>query len=137
MLNRISESLRRFMYGRYGMDQLTLALLILGMASSLISSAFRRSSFLFDLIYMACVIVCFYRMLSRDCSKRIAENQRFMMFWNSLTVRFRGVKGEMEQRKVYSLFKCPQCGQKLRLPKGKGLVEVTCTQCKTKFQKKT
>lgn len=136
MLNRLNEALRRFMYGRYGMDQLTLALLVVAMLSSLLSG-FRNSSFIFNLLYMVCIFLCFYRMLSRDLTRRSDENRRFMGLWVRLTGKLRGTKGELEQRKAYCLFKCPQCGQKLRLPRGKGMVEVTCVKCQTKFQKKT
>ncbi|MEG1943110.1 MAG: hypothetical protein RR049_04770, partial [Angelakisella sp.] len=94
MLKRINESLQRFMYGRYGMDQLSLALLIIGMIASL-CSGFKNSSFFFNVIYLICVILCFYRMLSRDCSRRAAENQWFMSIWGRITGKLRGFKSEM------------------------------------------
>lgn len=136
MLNRINEALRRFMYGRYGIDQLSLALLAVAMVSSLLAGL-RNSSFIFNLLYLVAIVLCFYRILSRDCTRRSDENRRFMGQWMRLVGKFRGSKSEMGQRKNYCLFKCPKCGQKLRLPKGKGMVEVTCVKCGTKFQKKT
>lgn len=136
MFNKISDALRRFMYGRYGIDQLSLALLAAAMVSSLLAG-FKNSSFIFNLLYLVAIVLCFYRILSRDCTRRSDENKRFMGLWVRLTGKLHGKKSEMEQRKSFCLFKCPQCGQKLRLPKGKGMVEVTCVKCGTKFQKKT
>lgn len=135
MFNRITESLRRFMSGRYGVDQLTVAMLIVGMALSLSYSLLHW--FVISIIYWVVVILCFCRILSRKIAKRQQENQMFMVFWAPLGQKLAGIPANLAQRKAYCLFKCPHCGQKLRLPRGRGMVEVTCHKCSTKFQKKT
>ena len=34
-------------------------------------------------------------------------------------------------------FRCPNCKQKVRVPKGKGTIEIRCPKCNTKFIKRT
>lgn len=46
-------------------------------------------------------------------------------------------KEEAEQRKIYAYYKCPSCGQRLRVPKGRGKIEIRCPRCSTTFVKKT
>ena len=41
------------------------------------------------------------------------------------------------QRSTYRFFKCPQCKQTVRVPKGRGKICITCPKCKTEFIKKS
>ncbi|MCR5205137.1 MAG: hypothetical protein K6E47_08760 [Lachnospiraceae bacterium] len=38
---------------------------------------------------------------------------------------------------TYRVFKCPECGQLLRVPKGSGRVEITCRRCGKVFEAKS
>ncbi|MCR5726512.1 MAG: hypothetical protein K6G24_03500 [Lachnospiraceae bacterium] len=41
-----------------------------------------------------------------------------------------GLKNKIKCDKVtYRIFDCPMCSQKLRVPKGKGKIEITCRRC--------
>ena len=46
-------------------------------------------------------------------------------------------KEEGKQFQSYKIFKCPDCGQKIRIPRHKGRIEITCPKCKTKFIRKS
>lgn len=46
-------------------------------------------------------------------------------------------KQHAQERKHFKFFKCPACHQKIRVPKGKGRIEITCPRCGEKFVKKT
>ena len=37
----------------------------------------------------------------------------------------------------YKVLRCPSCRQKLRVPKGKGKIRVTCTHCGNRFEAKS
>jgi len=39
-----------------------------------------------------------------------------------------------EERRQYKYFHCNQCGQRLRVPRGKGRLRVTCTRCGNRFE---
>lgn len=124
-----------FMSGRYGADQLSrftlavsLILLVLNIFTNL------------RIIYLAALIVlawCYFRMFSRNITKRSAENQKYLnMVWKS-KVKFGKFKNRIIQSKDYHIYKCPSCGQKIRIPRGKGKICITCPKCRTEFEKKS
>ena len=46
-------------------------------------------------------------------------------------------KNLLAQRKTHQIYKCPTCRQKIRVPKGKGKIEIRCPKCQTRFIKKS
>lgn len=42
-----------------------------------------------------------------------------------------------KERKTSHFLKCPNCGQILSVPKGKGKIRVTCPKCRTKMETKS
>ena len=130
MRNRFS----RFMAGRYGQDQLNRFLLIIAMILFIISMF--RMYFIYW-IALALLIYTIYLSLSRDVYRRSAENTWYINKTNGIRRFFRRKKNEFSQRKVYSFFKCPLCGQRVRVPKGKGHIRITCPKCRREFEKTT
>ncbi|WP_242844301.1 intracellular growth attenuator family protein [Candidatus Soleaferrea massiliensis] len=126
--------LRRFMMGRYGADQLSFALLILYFVLTLVSQTIRWPYLM--LIALLPIAWCFFRMLSRNVQKRYAENLVFLKFWNPVKGWFSRHFGRMRD-KTHRYYRCPQCSQQLRVPKGRGKIEISCPKCHTKFIKKT
>ncbi len=124
-----------FMAGRYGQDQFSRFLLTVCMII-LILSIFVRIPGL-SLLVLLLLGYVYYRMLSRNISARYAENQKYL----ALKDRFLGFfknKGRTSQRQGdHMIFRCPKCSQKIRIPIGKGMVEITCPKCRTKFRKRT
>ena len=129
------EKFLHFMQGRYGADQLYRVMLIGGAVLVILSN------FIFEVFFLLLgwilVVLAFVRAFSKDYSRRYAENQKFL----ELTGKIRKVFGKqryvMEQRKDYQIYTCPQCRQKIRMPRGKGKVEISCPKCHTKFIKKS
>lgn len=127
--------LRRIMEGRYGPDQLGFVMIGASILLNLIGSFTRFG--LLSLVSLVLLILCFLRMFSRNLPKRQEENRRFLELWYKLRNRFLRQKDKLRQCKDYRFFKCPGCGNTLRVPKGKGKLYVTCPRCGERFIKKT
>ena len=135
----MKEKLIRFMQGRYGIDQLSKFLLITGLAVVLLSAFFGETavSMLLYIVGWGVVIYCYFRIFSRNVQKRYAENQAYLMKTYKIRNWFQNQKNIWQQRKVYHIYTCPSCKQKIRIPKGKGKIEVRCPKCGTTFIKKS
>ena len=129
------EKLRRFMQGRYGADQLSRFLTAIGLVL-IILNLFVHSNAIVYLV-MALLVYCYYRMFSRDYNRRYAENQKFLTWQNKIKYKVNNWKRNLADRKTHHIYKCPSCGQKIRVPRGKGKISVTCPKCRTEFQKKS
>lgn len=133
------EKLLRFMTGRYGMDELSRALCIAAMVCVLLSSFFRRLAVFTMIYYVGCILLvgAVLRMLSRNVAKRQAENREFLVLCGDAR-RFAATKRQQwEQRKTYRFFKCPDCRQRVRVPRGHGKICITCPKCRREFVKKS
>lgn len=129
------EKLIRFMYGRYGADSFGRFLLIAAIVLSVLSGLFRL-----DVLYIlaeAILIYSCFRMFSRNIYKRSAENQAYLKHTAKLRFWWHNQKSLMQQRKTHHIYKCPSCSQKIRIPRGKGKIEVRCPKCGTTFIKRS
>lgn len=127
------QRFQNFMMGRYGGDKFNIVLLVVGIVLSLCGALFLRPLYLAaDVLY----VYALFRAFSRNIPGRQRENQAFLKVWGPVESWFRFQKTRFSQRKLYQYFKCPQCGQRLRAPKGRGKIEVTCQKCGNVFQKK-
>ncbi len=123
--------LRRFMYGRYGSDQLNIALILLVLALSLVNNlvyVLLESKLLYSLLsFLYTCVACFavYRMFSKNISLRQRENQKWLSLWARLKDR------------THRYFRCPHCRQCVRVPRGKGKISIRCPRCGEKFIRKT
>ncbi|KJS21717.1 MAG: Zn-finger containing protein [Clostridiaceae bacterium BRH_c20a] len=127
--------LRKFMMDRYGVDQFSMALLILSVLLALIAQIIRLPLLAF--ISYIPLGLCIYRMLSRNIAKRSMENYKFFMLISPLYSWFKKTQSGIKTLKTHRYFKCPNCRSTLRLPKGKGKIIINCPKCKTKFEKET
>ena len=127
--------LEQFMRGRYGMDQFGRFIFWSTMIC-LVVSMFFRSNVLY-LLSLFLLIYSYFRMFSRNYAKRYAENQKYLQLTTGVRTKFAGLKRDMKQSKTYHIYKCPNCRQKIRIPRGKGKIVVTCPKCRTEFVKKS
>ena len=133
------EKFARFMAGRYGNDQLNIAMTILSCVLLLLALLIRGRSLsnLLWLFSVAVLVLVYLRMMSRNRYKRIDENNRYLRFTYGITNYFRMLKVRWTQRREYKFFKCPGCGTTLRVPKGKGQINVVCKKCGYSFRRKS
>lgn len=132
------ERFEKFMEGRYGMDELSrftdIAALIL-----LIVSLFIKGSTGRILFYIAAVLIIwsYLRIFSRNTQKRYAENERFLSLTGRIRSGFSDRRRRKQQNKIYRYFNCPGCGQRVRVPRGKGKICITCPKCREEFIRKS
>ena len=130
----MKEKLQRFMWGRYGNDRFNQFLMIVALGCLALSFFGLR---IFYVLALALLVYAYYRMFSRDMSKRSAENQWYLKKEMKVRGFIAGKKKAFAQRKDYRIFKCPKCGQKLRVPRGKGKIAIRCRKCGEEFIRKS
>lgn len=134
----MKEKLRRFMYGRYGTDQLNRFLLILSLLIWLISM------FTTELLYFVTIIgliIVYIRIFSKNTYQRRKENQVYLTYENKVKYFLQQKKAEIRQLKTHHIYKCSSCRQKIRIPRRKDnaarrRIEITCPKCRNTFIKK-
>lgn len=127
---------RQFMVGRYGsFDEICIALIVLSCLLTLLSN-FRRLWFLYPLAILVMGLIL-WRMLSKNIAKRSDERMKFLQLMEKPREEVRFLSNKIRDRKTHKYFKCKNCGATLRIPKGKGKINVTCPKCRFKVQKKT
>ncbi|MCR5755020.1 MAG: zinc-ribbon domain-containing protein [Acetatifactor sp.] len=128
------EKIYRFMQGRYGSDGLNRFLMILSLIFFIVSAFGLK---FFYLIGLATIIWAYFRMMSRNFGKRQAENARYMRYEYQVKKKLLQWKNRIQQSKTYHIYKCPSCKQKIRIPRGRGKIEIRCQKCGTTFIKKS
>lgn len=128
----MKEKLYRFMQGRYGNDKLNRFLMVLTFIFFILSM-FTTPALYF--VGFVALIYCYFRMLSKNTYKRAAENRIYLQYEYKAKNFFNQFKKNMEQRKTHHIYKCTSCKQKIRVPRGKGRIEITCPKCRTTFIK--
>ena len=135
------QRLAEFLRGRYGPDDLgrftNAACMVM-----LILSLLRPLKFLY-LPALILLVLTVFRLLSRNYAARSRENAWFLRTKGAVTHGFSGFvmrtvgSGRFSRRTPNLIFACPSCGQKIRVPKGRGKIEITCSRCRTSFRKRT
>lgn len=132
---RMSERYARMMYGRYGNDALNNFLLILALI-------------LVFLAYLPYLGICLFlsigvltwsniRCFSRNIGKRRRELTAYLNVRNKIKGFFSLRRKMWKERKTHCYFKCKSCKAVLRVPKGKGEIDVTCPKCHAVTVEKT
>jgi predicted RNA-binding Zn-ribbon protein involved in translation (DUF1610 family) len=128
MWDKIKWHLQRFMIGRNGRDEIGMLVLWISAVLCLISAVF-RTPFL-DILAWLGIIYVIYRICSKDVYKRREENQKFLQ-----EIEF--IKLRISVRKTHKIYRCKGCGRKIRVPRGKGKIEITCPLCGRKMIHRT
>ena len=131
----MKERMQRFMAGRYGNDQLNQFIFRVAIISMVLEIITRQS--LFYTLTLVLLILAYVRVFSRNINKRYEENMKFLQKKDAILNKFRRQKYYAAQRRNFHIYTCPQCKQKIRIPKGKGKISITCPKCRTSFIKKS
>lgn len=129
------ERFMRFMIGRYGMDDFSKFLVIVAAVFCVFNLL--THSRIFYLLAIVLLVYAYCRIFSRNHTKRYGENIRYMRYRDKVTRIFNREKSYMKQRKTHHIYTCKGCGQKIRIPRGKGKIEITCPKCGYRFVKRS
>jgi hypothetical protein len=113
----------------YGFDRFSKYLLITGL---LLTTGRYISIFGYALF-----IYGTWRSLSKNKYKRQQELLVFENYLMALKQKFYRYKTSIKDYRYYKVFKCPNCSQKLRVPRKKGTITITCKKCGTGFKGKS
>ncbi|MBQ9983351.1 MAG: hypothetical protein IJP29_02050 [Lachnospiraceae bacterium] len=131
------QKIIRFMQGRYGVDQLSSFMIWCAVMLALIGM-FVQSP-IFTILCWVLIIFGYVRILSKNTTRRYTENQKFLDKTFGIRNAFAKVKYRVKYGKqtpeAYYIYKCKKCGQRIRIPKGKGKILITCPKCKYQFKK--
>lgn len=134
------NKIQKFMYGRYGPDELYHFLFKLYIFL-LIIDLFVNSR-IFDVLELLILVIIFYRFFSRKIYKRSDENRIFLKVKNKILRPFIRVRKNFVswikniKDKNYIYKKCRKCKTVIRLPlpDEKGIKYVKCPKCKKRLR---
>lgn len=122
-MKNLKDKINLFFQGRYGLDELGKFLIVINLITYILG-IFLRSNLTLG-ISMSCMIFLLYRIMSRQHWERSEENRKYMSYVKLWQLRY-------EHRKSARIYLCKRCGKYIRVPKGNGKIQVTCTSCGTK-----
>jgi ribosomal protein S27E len=124
----------RFMYGRNGTDQLGMFTLTAYLLVWVVQMLTRWG--VLEIVEVLLLVVLLFRMLSRNLPRRREENAKFLQATRPIQRRWTTFRSRAQDRE-HRYFKCPNCGQQMRVPRGKGRITVHCRNCGATFEEKS
>ena len=124
----------KLMYGRNGFDNMARA--CYGVSLLLLVINIFAGSVIIYFLWVGLFAYSLFRSFSRNIPKRYAENQKYLQMTRGLRGRGEVIKLNMNGG-TSRFYLCSSCGQKIRVPKGKGKIEIRCPRCGNRFIKKT
>ena len=142
---------------KFRLDELNKALLItcgVCYLASFVLNRYPMASGLFRLLFAAAAIYLGIRLFAGNVARRESENMKFLTGLTTVKEFFHrpasarqaksapsGQEGgllnkwkrQWHEYRTYRYLICPQCSQRLRVPRGKGKIRVTCTKCRNQF----
>ena len=127
--------LRKFMTGRYGVDQLSTGLISVSLILLLINIFLKNQ--IISSISMIILLLSYFRIFSRNINKRYQENMQYLNATKPLREKTYKIRNRFSSLKTHKYYKCPECSKELRVPKGKGKIAIKCPKCGNKFTRRT
>ncbi|MBO5333890.1 MAG: hypothetical protein J6B37_07260 [Clostridia bacterium] len=134
-MRQLARKLQQFMVGRYGNDEFTLFLSLAGLILGLLAN-FKYLGFLY---YIGAILIIFglFRTLSKNYNARRKELNWYLLWSAKPKAEIKLLINRIQERETHKYFKCKNCKAVLRVPKGRGKIEITCPKCRAKVIKKT
>lgn len=134
-MQQLSTKIQQFVVGRYGSDQFTLFLSITGIALSFLGNF----KYLRGLYFIGTIMIFYslFRSLSKNYEARRKELNWYLVWSEKPKAYIKLLMNQIRDRKTHRYFKCKSCKTIMRVPKGRGKIEITCPKCRMKVIKKT
>jgi uncharacterized paraquat-inducible protein A len=132
-MEKFAAWMQRFMYGRYGTDALNKMLWIVALIFMILSCFLPA----FWILAVLLLVWCCFRSYSRNIPKRQKECAVYLSFVKKCKNKLNLQKRIWKERKTHRYFRCKNCNAMMRVPKGKGKIEISCPKCHTSVVKKT
>ena len=137
-MQKFLYKIRTFMYGRNGIDGLGIFLFVIYFILNNISYFMRN--FILNILCFLILFYMIYRVFSRNIVNRRKENDFFMCYYRKICSWFSNQSFLARERakinQTHKIYLCPKCKRKLKVPKKKGKIEISCP-CGNKFFKRT
>lgn len=160
-MNGMKDAFQRFMAGRYGSHGLDH----FGLFQLIAALVFTNVPYVWPIGFGIAGWAVF-RLLSRNATARLSEEQKYRLVQGKATGwlapagrslarstawtvgwgyrTFRSIRStwdagrtRIRERKTHVFVTCSKCRKTLRLPRGKGRLQVTCPVCGTVFEQRT
>ncbi|EXJ23443.1 hypothetical protein ADIAL_1055 [Alkalibacterium sp. AK22] len=123
-----------YMNGRYGYDEFSKVLLITGLLFGVAANFVGGTGV--SALGLALIAFGGLRVLSKEQTNRRRELQAYLRIKHKLQHVYRRTRNRWIQRKAFKILKCPECHQKIRVPRGRK-IRITCPSCRHSFVEKT
>lgn len=85
-------------------------------------------------IALALLAYSIFRTLSKNLAARSRENEAFLRALGPARPWVQNPRAALSELRTYKHVRCSSCKQKVRVPRGKGKLRVTCPKCRAKFE---
>ncbi len=117
------------------MDNLSRLLLYIALGIFALSAILRLWVLL--ILGGAVFAICIYRALSKNLNQRYSENRMYLHLTQNARSSVHRFILRIKDKKTHRIFKCPNCSQKIRVPRGKGEIRIKCPGCRIEFRENT
>lgn len=133
-IRNMQQKAATWAYGRNGADELSGAVTNLAVILVIINLFIRNT--VLSVIALVLLAYAWFRISSKNIPARNAENTQALKVAGPVISFLVNPVAMLQEHKDYVHYKCPSCGQKVRVPRGKGKVRITCPKCHTRFDGK-
>lgn len=131
----MKEKIMHFMVGRYGMDQLSDFLIKFALVFAVLNILLRSG--VMGILAWAALIFAYFRIFSKNYERCRRQNAWYLQ----KTWKIRSVCSKYVSRlrilRTHHIYTCSQCRQKIKIPRGRGKVQIRCPKCGNEFIKKS
>lgn len=130
----MKEKISKYLSNAYGYDMFSKHLYYVGLAVFVIGIVTNNG--ILKVMSLFFFSVSLVRTLSNNRSARLRELAKYKRIIRGIVVRYNVTKANLKD-KQYKHLVCKKCYKQLRVPRGRGEMEVTCNNCRNKMNAKS